>query len=252
LDLRNDRIFSIDPPTARDLDDACSIKALADGNYELGVHIADVSYFVREGTKLDEEALERATSVYLVQKVIPMLPRLLCEELCSLNPNVERFAFSVHWTIDAEANIIGEPRFAKSIIRSCAKLSYDHAQAVIDGESWDKLPAFEIGNGVSASQLEDDIKLLFKFSKLMRKRRFDNGSLTLNSIKLWFKLDEVGNPIDSGTYLLKDANRLIEEVHCLSNYSTCYWQTLLLVTNLLLASRKKLYFVAILPLKTRG
>lgn len=160
---------------------------------------------------LDTAALERATSVYLVQKVIPMLPRLLCEELCSLNPDVDRLSFSVFWIFDAEANCIGEPRFCKSVIRSCAKLSYNHAQAVIDGQGWDDLPVAEIGNGMNLEQVKDDILCLFKFSKIMRHRRFDNGSLTLNSIKLWFTLDEFGNPIDSGTYILKDANRLIEE-----------------------------------------
>ena len=95
LDLRSERIFSIDPATARDLDDAVSIKQLPDGLFELGVHIADVSHFVPIGSAIDKAAFERATSVYLIQKVIPMLPRRLCEELCSLNPDVERLAFSV-------------------------------------------------------------------------------------------------------------------------------------------------------------
>jgi protein SSD1 len=131
-DLRNECIFSIDPPTARDLDDALSCKLLEHGDYEIGVHIADVSYFVKPDTPLDHEALHRATSVYLVQKVIPMLPRLLCEELCSLNAGVDRLAFSVFWRITKDGEIVGKPEFCKTVIKSCAKLWYGHAQAVFE------------------------------------------------------------------------------------------------------------------------
>jgi exoribonuclease R len=143
-----------------------------------------------------------------------MLPRLLCEELCSLNPDVDRLSFSIHWIIDSEANFIGEPKFNRSIIKSCAKLSYDHAQSVIDGNGIDdpSLPPVQFSESVDKNKIEEDIKLLFNFSKLLRKRRFDNGSLTLNSIKLWFKIDDDGNPVDTGIYNLKDSNRLIEEV----------------------------------------
>jgi VacB/RNase II family 3'-5' exoribonuclease len=218
-------VFSIDPLTAKDLDDAVSIKALPDGTFELGVHIADVSYFVKPNTNLDSEALHRATTVYLVQKAIPMLPRLLCEELCSLNPGVDRFSFSVVWTIDADANFIGDPWFGKSIIRSCGKLAYEHAQALIDGKTWDDLPPVTLSNNVSIDDIKNDTLFLFKISKILRKRRFDNGALAIQSIKLWFALDDVGNPIDTGVYRLKESNRLIEEVMlpylC---YSLCFWQ----------------------------
>ncbi|KAI8906431.1 hypothetical protein EDD86DRAFT_210705 [Gorgonomyces haynaldii] len=220
LDLRQERIFSIDPQTARDLDDAVSLKEV-DGKLELGVHIADVSYFVKSGSQLDKEALNRATSIYLVQKVIPMLPRLLCEQLCSLNPNVDRLAFSVFWTLTKDGEFIGEPRFHRSVIRSCAKLSYDHAQATIEGKSWDHLPPVELGD-VSKEQIDQDIIRLFELSKVLRKRRFDNGSLTMSSIKLWFKLDDVGNPIDSGIYQLKEANKLIEEFMLLANMAVAH------------------------------
>lgn len=210
-DLRTTRVFSIDPPTARDLDDALSCKELPDG-YEIGVHIADVSYFVSPGTAVDDEAFNRATSVYLVQKVIPMLPRLLCEELCSLNAGVDRLSFSVFWKFDFDGNIIGEPRFSRSIIRSCAKLWYDHAQAVIEDRDWNQVSPVELFGDWTEEQVQDDIRILYKFSQVLRQRRYDNGALTLNSIKLWFKLDDLGNPMDTGMYLLKDANRLIEEV----------------------------------------
>jgi protein SSD1 len=212
LDLRNLRVFSIDPPTARDLDDAVSCKKLDDGKFEIGVHIADVSYFVKPDTNLDKEAQKRATSVYLTHKVIPMLPRLLCENLCSLNENVERLAFSVFWTFDEEGNIIGGPTFHKSIIKSCARLWYDHAQAIIDGKEFSSVSDLQIC-GWSEEDLKEDIITLYHFSKILRQKRFQNGSLTLNSIKLWFKLDEVGNPIQSGIYQIKDSNRLIEEVY---------------------------------------
>jgi len=124
-DLRSYRIFTIDPPTAKDLDDALHITALEDGTFEIGCHIADVSYFVEEGSLLDAEAKERATSVYLVQKVIPMLPSILCEQLCSLNPNVDRLAFSCIWRMRADGTLIpGSAWYGKTVIRSCAKLDY--------------------------------------------------------------------------------------------------------------------------------
>eukprot|EP01050_Picozoa_sp_SAG11_P011674 SAG11_NODE_1253_length_5385_cov_1.942679_5_plen_294_part_00 len=155
-DLRGLRICSIDPPTARDLDDALHCLALEDGNYEVGVHIADVAHFIDPGCALDDSAAARATSVYLVQKVIPMLPRLLCEQLCSLNPGAprrstatrggsvgavaalnpfgacvrageERLAFSVIWTLDPSGNII-DSWFGRTIINSCFKLHYGQAQ----------------------------------------------------------------------------------------------------------------------------
>lgn len=120
-------IYTIDPVTARDLDDALSVKFVKDDIYEIGVHIADVSYFVEESSPLDNEARLRTTSVYLVHRVIPMLPRLLCENLCSLNPGVERLAFSVFFYMKESGEILWkEPiRFGKSIIKSCMKFSYD-------------------------------------------------------------------------------------------------------------------------------
>jgi protein SSD1 len=212
-DLRRECIFSIDPPTARDLDDALSCTVLEDGNYEIGVHIADVSHFVKPETLLDEEAYNRATSVYLVQKVIPMLPRLLCEELCSLNPDVDRLSFSVFWKITPQGEIIGTPEFCKSVIRSCAKLWYDHAQAVIEGRDWGEVSELTISNGFTEEYVQNQIRTLYNLSKVLRKKRFDNGALSLQSIRLWFSLDDQGNPIETGMYQIKEANRLVEEVY---------------------------------------
>lgn len=128
-DLRNLCIFTIDPATARDLDDALHCIKLSDDVYEIGVHIADVSYFVPEDSPVDKCASERATSVYLVQKVIPMLPRLLCEQLCSLNPATDRLTFSVIWKIKSNGDIL-EEWFGRTVINSAVKLSYDHAQVI--------------------------------------------------------------------------------------------------------------------------
>ena len=132
-DMRHACVFTIDPATARDLDDALHCVRLSGGDgvdelYEVGVHIADVSYFVPEGGAVDKCASERTTSVYLVQKVVPMLPRVLCEHLCSLNPQVDRLTFSVIWRMRASGEVVGRPWFGRTIINSAVKLSYEHAQ----------------------------------------------------------------------------------------------------------------------------
>eukprot|EP00041_Stephanoeca_diplocostata_P030077 m.901067 g.901067 ORF g.901067 m.901067 type:complete len:183 (-) comp23686_c1_seq18:1717-2265(-) len=138
-DLREEQICSIDPLTARDLDDALHFTALENGDFEIGVHIADVSYFMKPGTKLDEIASRRATSTYLVNRCYPMLPRLLCENLCSLTEGEDRLAFSVIWRFNKDVQIIDE-WFGRTVIRSCAKLAYQHAQAIIEDPEldWDK------------------------------------------------------------------------------------------------------------------
>ena len=135
LDLRAKRIFTIDPITAKDLDDALSIEKISDNIYEIGVHIADVSYFVQQGTDLDKEAIKRCTSTYFTHKVYPMLPRLLCERLCSLNPKVDRLAYSVFFRMDIGKGGLDqahEPRITRSIIRSCAKWNYELVQDILD------------------------------------------------------------------------------------------------------------------------
>lgn len=133
-DLRNQRIFTIDPTGAKDLDDALSVTVLSDGTIEMGVHIADVTYFVRPNTNLDREARRRATTVYLVQQAIPMLPPLLCEELCSLNPLVDRLTYSCIWRMHPDGTLADEPAwFGRTVIRSCCKLDYQTAQNMIEG-----------------------------------------------------------------------------------------------------------------------
>ena len=223
-DLRQHCIFTIDPATARDLDDALSCEKLDDGTYNVGVHIADVSYFLKEYTALDKTARFRATSVYLVQKVIPMLPRILCEQLCSLNPDQDRLTFSVMWNMSETGEIYGE-WFGRTVIRSCVKLSYDHAQGFI-GEperEWteDELPP--ISDGYSISQIRDTVLNLQKIAKNLRKNRFEGGALRLDQVKLQFTLDkDTGMPNGYKVYTQRDSNRLVEEFMLLANMAVAH------------------------------
>ena len=132
--IRDKRVFSIDPPTARDIDDALSIERVKDDLFKVAVHIADVSHFVKPHSVLDAEAQSRTTSVYLVQRVIPMLPEVLSSHLCSLQPDEDRLAFSVTWEMTKAGEVVSHD-FGKSIIRSCAKLAYGHAQSAIEDPS---------------------------------------------------------------------------------------------------------------------
>ncbi|XP_038606279.1 DIS3-like exonuclease 2 isoform X2 [Tachyglossus aculeatus] len=223
-DLRRDCIFTIDPSTARDLDDALSCKPLPDGNFEVGVHIADVSYFVPEGSALDEAASERATSVYLVQKVVPMLPRLLCEELCSLNPMMDRLSFSVIWKLTPEGKILSE-WFGRTIIRSCVKLSYDHAQSMIE-EPGKRLGPEElppVSPEHSIEQVHRAVLNLHGIAKQLRKQRFADGALRLDQLKLSFTLDqETGMPQGCYIYQYRDSNKLVEEFMLLANMAVAH------------------------------
>lgn len=208
-DLRKDCIFTIDPSTARDLDDALSCRQLTDGTFEVGVHIADVSYFVPEGSSLDKVAAERATSVYLVQKVVPMLPRLLCEELCSLNPMTDKLTFSVIWKLTPEGKIL-EEWFGRTVIRSCTKLSYDHAQSMIENPT-EKIPKEElppISPEHSVEEVHQAVLNLHSIAKQLRRQRFVDGALRLDQLKLAFTLDhETGLPQGCHIYEYRDSNK---------------------------------------------
>ncbi|XP_055976968.1 DIS3-like exonuclease 2 [Sorex fumeus] len=218
-DLRKDCVFTIDPSTARDLDDALSCRPLPDGTFEVGVHIADVSYFVPEGSELDDVAADRATSVYLVQKVIPMLPRLLCEELCSLNPMTDKLTFSVIWTLTAQGKILSE-WFGRTVIRSCAKLSYEHAQSMIESPSRE-LPAEQlppVGPEHSSWDVHRAVLQLHAIAQELRRQRFRDGALRLDQVKLAFTLDhETGLPQGCHIYEYRDSNKLVEEFMLLAN-----------------------------------
>uniref|UniRef100_A0AAY3ZX62 DIS3-like exonuclease 2 n=1 Tax=Denticeps clupeoides TaxID=299321 RepID=A0AAY3ZX62_9TELE len=223
-DLRKECIFTIDPTTARDLDDALSCKLLPDGNFEVGVHIADVSFFVEPGNALDFIASRRATSVYLVQKVIPMLPRLLCEELCSLNPLTDRLTISVIWNLTPEGKILSE-WFGRSVIRSCVKLSYDHAQSMIEAPdklfTANELPPCAPEHPID--EIHQAVLNLHAIAKCLRAQRFEGGALRLDQMKLSFTLDhETGMPQGCYVYQYRDSNKLVEEFMLLANMSAAH------------------------------
>ena len=222
-DLTNECIFTIDPKTARDLDDAVSIKQIAEQIYEVGVHIADVSYFVKEMSAVDYNARLRTTSVYLVERVIPMLPRALSEHMCSLNPGEPKLTFSVIWKMDKYGRIIDE-WFGRTVIRSCVKLSYEHAQDIIDRPndlSWiqeavnmPKLHAFD-WNRISKSVIQ-----LNKIARNMRTKRFNDGALKIENVKIKYELDATtGCPTGFTFENRTESNYLIEEFMLQANMS---------------------------------
>ncbi|MEG1648665.1 MAG: ribonuclease R [Rikenellaceae bacterium] len=202
-DFRDITTFTIDPADAKDFDDALSIQKLPNGNWEVGVHIADVTHYVVEDSVLDKEALERATSVYLVDRVVPMLPEKLSNFLCSLRPNEDKFCFSAVFEIDDTAKIIDQ-WFGRTVINSNFRFSYEDAQKVI-----------ETGEG----EMKEEILTLDRLAKILRKARYDNGSIAFERDEPKFSLDEKGRPI--GVYFkeMKDSNHLIEEFMLLANRS---------------------------------
>jgi len=243
-DYRRERIFTIDPTTARDLDDALHIRALPDGRVEIGVHIADVSHFLKPGTAVDNEALRRATTVYLVDRVIPMLPRPLCEIACSLNENVERLAFSCVWIMNMDGTLAlrsknesgishgnkHEVWYGRTVIKSCARLDYATAQNIIDGKVANGEKLHEIDERYwpksrqptgdhTIDEVAADVRLMHKVAMARRKLRFANGALALNGVKLAFQLDSDGEtPLLCEPYPIRDSNRLIEEYMLLANF----------------------------------
>lgn len=220
-DFRDKLVFSIDPPSARDLDDALHVTALPNGSLNVGVHIADVSHFVAAHTALDEEAKLRGTTTYLVHTIFPMLPRLLCENLCSLNPGVERLTFSVEWEMTRDG-VVKHASFTRGVIKSAAKLSYGHVQHVIDaGADVHKakavFDAIEICGEHSAEDIIASVKLFDAAAKAMRKRRFDQGAVRLDQPKVSFELSDEFEPLSAGPYVIRDSNRLVEEFMLLAN-----------------------------------
>ncbi|BGP18275.1 hypothetical protein JCM10213_007906 [Rhodosporidiobolus nylandii] len=214
-DLRDQRVFTIDPETAKDLDDALHIVKNEDGTFEVGVHIADVSHFVKPNTPLDREARKRATTVYLVQRAVPMLPPTLSEELCSLNAGNDKLTFSVIFTLTPEGKV-KKTWFGKTVINSKVKLAYSDAQEVIEGRG---LPAGKIEDAQLREGVESDVLALASIAKHLRARRFENGALRIDNVKVSFQLDEFGLPVDSHSYERKEANELIEEYMLLANIS---------------------------------
>ncbi len=200
-DMRKTVTFTIDPDNAKDFDDALSLKKLENGNWEVGVHIADVSHYLVPGSILDDEAINRATSVYLVDRVVPMLPEVLSNGLCSLRPNEEKLCFSAVFELDDKANIVGE-WFGRTVILSDRRFTYEDAQEIIEGAEGD---------------FKDEILTLDRLSKRLRAERFKDGSLDFSTEEVKFNLDENGKPLGVYTKVMKDANKLIEDFMLLAN-----------------------------------
>src|SRR5665648_927111 len=200
-DMRGVTTFTIDPADAKDFDDALSVRKLENGHWEVGVHIADVSYYVQPGSILDEEAFERGTSVYLVDRVVPMLPEKLSNGVCSLRPNEDKLCFSAVFQIDDNSLVISE-WFGRTIIHSERRFDYEEAQKVI-----------ETGEG----DLKLEILTLDRLAKQLRTIRLENGSIGLDRVEVKFEIDKDGKPLSVFFKEAKDSNKLIEEFMLLAN-----------------------------------
>lgn len=200
-DFRGITTFTIDPEDAKDFDDALSIRWLDNGNREIGVHIADVTHYVKEETILEKEAYRRATSVYLVDRTVPMLPEKLSNVLCSLRPNEDKLTFSSVFELDNNGKVVDE-WFGRTIIHSDRRFSYEEAQAII-----------EAGVGDYCKELEE----LNRLAKLLRKKRYQKGAINFETVEVKFKLDEQGKPLGIVPKVRKDAHKLIEEFMLLAN-----------------------------------
>jgi len=217
-DMRDTLTFTIDPKDAKDFDDALSFKILENGNYEIGIHIADVSHYLQEGTILDNEAYNRATSVYLVDRVVPMLPEVLSNFACSLRPNEEKYTFSAIFELDKKANIKNS-WFGRTVINSNQRFAYEEAQHII--ETKENAIPIETSITESAYKVSDEIVFatlkLDELAKIMRENRMNNGAISFDKVEVKFNLSETGNP--EGVYFKtsKDSNHLIEEFMLLAN-----------------------------------
>ena len=200
-DFRGTTTFTIDPADAKDFDDALSLQKLDNGNWEVGVHIADVSYYVRPGTILDEEAYSRATSVYLVDRVVPMLPEKLSNGVCSLRPNEDKLCFSAVFKMNEDGDVLGE-WFGRTLINSDRRFSYEDAQEII-----------ETGQG----ELSAEVLMLNSLAVKLRQRRFKEGSIAFDRVEIKFEIDEKGKPLSVYFKESKDAHKLIEEFMLLAN-----------------------------------
>ena len=218
-DFRNVWTCTIDPKDAKDFDDALSVRKLESGLWEVGVHIADVSHYVKEGSIIDKEAQKRATSIYLVDRTIPMLPERLCNFVCSLRPGEEKLTYSAIFELDDEANV-KKFHLAHTITKSNRRFAYEEAQqllednGVIDGT---EEPAPAPGKKGYKGEFAENIIILDRLAKLIRKKRFKNGSVKFDSEELHFDIDEKGKPIRCYFKRSKDANKLIEEFMLLAN-----------------------------------
>jgi ribonuclease R len=200
-DFRAITTFTIDPLDAKDFDDALSVRQLANGNWEVGVHIADVTHYVHPNTIIDKEAYSRATSVYLVDRTIPMLPEHLSNGICSLRPNEEKLTFSAIFELDAKGSVVNS-RIGRTVICSNRRFTYEEAQQII-----------ETGKGDYATE----VLTLDRLAKEIRRRRYENGALEFDRAEVRFEIDEKGHPVRTYFKVSKDANKLVEEFMLLAN-----------------------------------
>ncbi|MCX6210730.1 MAG: ribonuclease R [Bacteroidetes bacterium] len=209
IDFRETLTFTIDPTDAKDFDDAISIKKIKNDLYEIGVHIADVSHYVLPNTKLDEEAYKRATSVYLPDRVNPMLPEKISNELCSLRPHEDKFTFSAIFEINTKAEV-KKTTLCKTVIHSNHRYSYEDVQEIIEGRD-------------ESNEYKEEVLLLNKISQTLRKQRFSKGAINFSSKEVRFQLDETGKPIAVIIKESKEAHQLIEELMLLANKAVAHF-----------------------------
>lgn len=214
-DLRDKNIFTIDGNDSKDFDDAVSISMTQEGNYLLGVHIADVSHYVAESGPLDREALKRGCSIYFLDQVLPMLPESLSNGICSINPDVDRLTLSVDMEITPEGRVVTHDIY-ESIIRSKARLTYSKVSRLIDGAA-DKNEAYSTFYEEFGSAVSDDILLMAKLAEILRKNRYAAGSLDFDIEEAQIQLDRKGRPVDIGVAERCSGNRLIEEFMLMAN-----------------------------------
>lgn len=235
-DFRDTLTFTIDPADAKDFDDALSFKKLPDGNYQIGVHIADVSHYVRPGDIIDKEAQARGTSVYLVDRTVPMLPEKLSNKLCSLRPNEDKLAFSAIFEITPQGRIM-QSRFCKTVINSDYRFAYETAQQVIDNgqkslemelrggtDGRQKASDSAMGQGayegcIIPGELKEAILILWNIASVLRKKRFNSGAINFERPEMKVEVDEKGRPVKVYQKITKEANWLVEEFMLLANRS---------------------------------
>ncbi|WP_339889613.1 ribonuclease R [uncultured Flavobacterium sp.] len=217
-DMRKTLTFTIDPKDAKDFDDALSFEVLDNGNYEIGIHIADVSHYLKEGTILDDEAYSRATSVYLVDRVVPMLPEVLSNFACSLRPHEEKYTFSAVFQLNNKAEIV-DSWFGRTVTYSDQRFAYEEAQSIIETKS-DIIPADISITGESYQVPEPIVEATLKLdelAKILRKKRMQAGAISFDKVEVKFNLNEEAEPVGVFFKVSKDANHLIEEFMLLAN-----------------------------------
>ena len=224
-DMRKDLTFTIDPKDAKDFDDALSFTKLENGNYEIGVHIADVSHYLQPKTLLDDEAYKRATSVYLVDRVVPMLPEMLSNGVCSLRPKEEKLTFSAVFEINDKTQIINQ-WFGRTVTYSDQRFAYEEAQSIIENcKLSNSSQSYTMPSNISISDNEYEVTpeiveatlKLNQFAKILRKKRMKQGAISFDRIEVKFNLDQEANPVGVFFKKSKDANKLIEEFMLLAN-----------------------------------